>query len=262
MARIQRLALFAISIAILIAGCGDSTGDYGLFRSRDLITVFVPIDDTSEVTKVNVNHEALHIDIDTREEIVHRVISLQHRFFEIVESDETLEIHGENKINDYAVIHLRVFNSKRKGAKVIKHSAYKFGFKTTKPGEIPGPLADSGVFRFGDKIMAYCLLHDNMYSGPKTFFKVHKSVKSTNTVKYNEITAEEKDGYHILTVEKYRIDSDITLRDLRFVIKGLEPDETVKLEEIKNLGNRIAIAELVVVPQESQAINDVVPKDR
>ncbi len=49
MGKIRGLICLVISFAAILAGCGDSTGGYGIFRSRDMITVFVPLPDTSEI---------------------------------------------------------------------------------------------------------------------------------------------------------------------------------------------------------------------
>ena len=265
MVKIRGLIFLAISLAIGFTGCGESSNGYGIFRSRDIITVFVPIRDTSEIAEVKVNNKALHVDIDTGKKIETRVIRLERRVFQIVEPDETLEIHGRNRINDYAVIHLTTTAPAHKAPKFQKLSSYRFydGFKITKARKKPEPFENSGAFRFGDKIMAYCRLQDDMHSRPKTF-KINigsVEIKHTNTVKYKEIITEEKSGHPILILEKHDTDSDTMLRNLRFLLKDLGPDETVKIEEVKNLGSRIVIAELAVVPRENQPLNDVILRD-
>ena len=161
MAKIRGLILLTICLVIWLSGCGDSTGGYGIYRSSDMVTVFVPLPDTSEIAEVKVDNKALHVDIDTGEKIVPRVIRLQRRLFQVVEPDETLEIHGKNRINDYAVIHLRAFDTKYKVSKFINLSVSKFyDFKITNSREKPEPFENSGAFRVGDKIMAYCRLQD------------------------------------------------------------------------------------------------------
>lgn len=265
MLRINWLIFLTISLVAMFAGCGDSNGGYGIFRSRDLITVFVPLPDTSEIAEVKVDNKVLHIDIDTGEKIVPRVIQLQRRLFQVVEPDETLEIHGKNRINDYAVIHLRAFDTKYKVSKFIKLSVSKFyDFKITNSREKPEPFENSGAFRVGDKIMAYCRLQDNIDSPPKTFQIDLGGVKikhTTATVNTHMIT-EGEIGERLLIIEKYKIDSDKTVRDLHFLLKDLEPHETVKIEEMMTLGSRIAIVELAVVPQDPQPPNDVIITDR
>ncbi len=266
MIKIKGLILLTISLAVMLTGCGDSNGGYGIFRSRDLITVFVPLPDTSEIAEVKVDNKVLHIDIDTGEKIVPRVIQLQRRLFQVVEPDETLEIHGKNRINDYAVIHLRAFDTKYKVSKFIKLSSHRFydGFKITNSRKKPEPFENSGAFRFGDKIMAYYRLQGNTDSSSMGFKINIGSVKitRTNTIEYEEIITDEKSGHPILILEKYETNSNTMLRNLRFLLKDLAPDETVKIEEVKNLGNRIAIAELTIEPRVEQPSNDGIITDR
>ena len=271
MLKIKGLILLAISLVIWLSGCGDSTGGYGIFRNRDLVTVFVPLPDTSEIADVKVDNKALHIDIDTGEKIVPREIQLRGRFFPVVEPDETVEIHGKNRINDFAVIHLRAFDTKHKGSRFIKLYISKFyDFKITNSREKPEPFENSGAFRVGDKIMAYYRLQDNIDSPPKTF-QIDLGgvkIKRTNATVNTHMITEGEIGERLLILENYKIDSDETIRDAHFLLKDLGPDETVEIEEVKNLGDKIAIVELAVVskfpqpPQEPQLPNDVIITDR
>ena len=269
MLKIKWMILLAISI--VLAGCGDSNSGYGIFRSRDIITVFVPVSDASEIAEVKVDHKALHVDIDTGEKIVPRVIQLRGRFFPVVEVDETVEIHGKNRINDYAVIHLRAFDTKYKVSKFTKLYVSKFyDFKIANSREKPEPFENSGTFRSGDKIVAYYRLQGNMDS-PEKVFEINLGgvkIRRTTSMKNREIITEEENGDRILTIEKYKIDSDKTVRNLHFILKDLAPDETVEIQEVKTLGSRIAIAELVIVPRDPQPPqfpqppNDVIITDR
>ena len=264
MVKIKGLTLLAISLTIGFIGCGDSTGGYGIFRSRDLITVFVPLPDTSEIADVKVDNKALHLDIDTGEKIVPREIKLQRRLLQVVESDETVEIHGKNRINDYAVIHLRAFDTKYKVSRFIKVYASVFydGLKITNSRKKPELFDNSGTFRFGDKIVAYCRLQDNIDLQPKGF-KINiggvKIKRGTRTIDTHIIT-ENEIGNRILILEKYETQSNEILRNLQFLLRDLEPDETVKIEEVKNLGNKIAIAELAVESPWEQTLEPQLPE--
>ena len=256
----------AISLAVMLSGCGDSTEGYGIYRSSDMVTVFVPLPDTSEIAEAKVvDDKALHIDIDTGEKIVSREIKLQSLLIKAVEPDETLEIHGRNRINDYAVIHLRAFHKKYKVSRSIKYHAHKYYFSKTKSGEKPKLFTDSGTFRFGDRIMAYCRLQDYIDSPPKEFeiYIRNFKIEHTDTFEYKETTIDEKSGHPILIIEKHKfIDSDKTARNLPFLLKDLEPHETVGVGEVINLGDKIVIAELKVLPRENQPPNDMIFKDR
>ena len=265
MLKIKGLTLLAISLTIGFIGCGDSTGGYGIFRSRDMVTVFVPLPDTSEVAEVKIDNKGLRIDIDTGEKIVPRVIQLRGRFFPVAEPDEVVEIHGQNRINDYAVIHLRAFDTTHKVSKFIKLYVSKFyDFRITTPDKKPEPFADSGTFRFGDKIVAYCSLQGNIDSAQNAF-KINigpLEIKHTEgTVNTHAIT-EDEIGERILILENYEIDTDKRIQNLHFLLKDLASDETAKVEEVKNLGDRIVIAELTVEPQKKQPLNDTILRDR
>lgn len=67
-------------------------------------------------------------------------------------------------------------------------------------------------------------------------------------------------GERLLILKKYKIDSDKTVRDLHFLLKDLESHETVEIEEIKNLGNKIVIAELAVESQGEQLPESQLPE--
>ncbi|MDE0017640.1 MAG: hypothetical protein OXU51_15770 [Candidatus Poribacteria bacterium] len=244
---------------------------YGIYRSNDIVTVFIPLPDTSEIAEVKIDDKALRVNIDMGEKIAPRVIQLRGRFFPVVEPDETVEIHGQHRINDHAVIHLRAFDTKYKVSKFINLSVSKFyDFKITNSGEKPEPFENSGAFRVGDKIVAYSRLQDNIDSPQKTFqidlggVKIKRTTATVNT----HIITEDEIGERLLILENYKIDSDKTIRGAHFLLKDLGPNETVEIEEVKNLGDKIAIVELVIVPQDPQPPqfpqppNDVTITDR
>ena len=263
MPKIKVLTLLAISLAVLLAGCGDSTGGYGIFRSRDMVTVFVPLPDTSEIADVKVDNKALHLDIDTGEEIVSREIKLQRRLFKVVESDETVEIHSKNRINDYAVIHLRAFHKKYKVSRFIKLHVSKFYYRSkgTSARKAPEPFDNSGAFRFGDKIVAYSQPQDNIDSQSDKFkiWITNHQIKPGHTFEYKIVT-DEKSGHPTLILKKYETESNEVFRNLRFLLTDLTPDETVKIEEMRDFGGSIIIAELEVVPQEDQPLKPQGPE--
>lgn len=265
MLKIKGLIFLAIPLAIGLAGCGDSIGGYGIYRSRDMVTVFVPLPDTSEIAEAKVDNKTLHIDIDTGEKIVPREIKFQTRFFPMVDPDKTLEIHGRNRINDFAVIHLRVTHPEHKAPRFVKMSYHRFyNFKITNPDKDPEPFENSGAFRFGDKIMAYCRLQDNIDSQP-TGIKINIGgieVKHTVATVNTHIITEDEIGERILILEDYEIDKDKRIRNLHFLLKDLAPHEIVEIEEVKNLGDEIVIAELAVTRPQNQPSNDTILRDR
>ena len=254
MVKTKGLILLVITITIGLVGCGDFTRGYAIFRSRDIVIAFVPIRDTSEVADVKVDNKVLHVDIDTGEKIEKRVIRFEGRLLDFVEPDGILEIHGRNRINDYVVIHLRVTLPEHKAPKFDQMLSYKFysGFRTTNTTKKIEPFENSGAFRFEDKIIAYSVSQDNIDSEPKGF-KINiggVEVKHTPASVNTHMITENKIGERLLILEDYEIDTDKRIRNLHFLLKDLAPDETAKVEEVKNLGDRIVIAELVVAPLE------------
>ena len=167
----KKQIVLGICFVLILIGCGDSTGGYGIFRSDDLVTVFIPLSDTSEIAEVKIDNKALHINVNTGEKIVPRVIQLRGRFFPVAEPDETVESHGENRINGYAVIHLRAFDTKHKVSKFINLSmSPKFYDLKIKNSDAKAERFDnSGAFRFGNKIIAYAPLQGNIDSQAKGF---------------------------------------------------------------------------------------------
>lgn len=256
MVKTKGLILLLITITIGLVGCGDFTRGYAIFRSRDIVIAFVPIRDTSEVADVKVDNKVLHVDIDTGEKIEKRVIRFEGRLLDFVEPDGTLEIHARNRINDYAVIHLRVTHPEHKAPKFDQMSSYRFygGFRTTNTTKKNEPFENSGAFQFEDKIIAYSVSQDNIDSHFEGFkinigpVELKHTPGSTNThiITFGEI------GERFLILKKYKIDSAKTVRDLHFLLRDLESHETVEIEGIKNLGNKIVIAELAVESQGEQ----------
>ncbi len=263
MQKIKVLTFLTISLVTWLSGCGDSTGGYGIFRSSDMVTVFIPLPDTSEIAAVKVDDKALHLDIDTGEKIVPREIKLQRRLLQVIEPDETVEIHGRNRINDYAVIHLRAFHKKYKVSRFIKLYAHTFYYRSkgTSARKEPEPFDNSGAFRFGDKIVAYSQPQDNIDSQPnkfKIYVNSHK-IKPGHTFEYKIIT-DKKSGHPTLILKRYDTESNEVLRNLRFLLTDLARNETVKIEEMRDFGGRVVIAELTVEPQENQPLDPQVPE--
>ena len=77
MTRTKALIFFAISLSIVIAGCGKSTPGYAVSRIGDMVTVFATMQDTSEIVDVKLANNTLKLHIDTGNSIEERVIPLQ-----------------------------------------------------------------------------------------------------------------------------------------------------------------------------------------
>ena len=246
------LILLAISFIVVLTGCGDSNGGYSMLRSQNIVIAFIPLADTHEIAEVKIDNKALHVDIDTGEKIVPRVIRLQRRLFKVVGPDETVEFHGKNRINGYAVIHLRAFNTKHN---VSKHTRIFISTLYDNVKITNSELFDnSGSFRFGDKIIAYAHLQDDNINLSQEALKLkigHVEIKETKSTVNTHAITEDALGERLLILQDYEID-DIRIQNLHLLLKDLEPHETVSIEEIETLGDKIVIVELAVEPQEEQ----------
>lgn len=113
--------------------------------------------------------------------------------------------------------------------------------------------------------MAYCRLQDNNIDSQSKVFQVDlggvKIKRTTATVNTHMIT-EDEIGKRLLILEDYEIDEDQRIRNLHFLLKDLEPHETVEIEEVKTLGDEIVIAELAVPRPQNQPPNDTILRDR
>lgn len=67
------------------------------------------MEDTSKIVEAKIDNHNLNIKIEKDGEIVETVITLKKKsFFSLVEADETIKVHGINRINRYGVVHLTV----------------------------------------------------------------------------------------------------------------------------------------------------------
>ena len=171
----------------------------------------------------------------------------------MLQAYETLEIQGTNKINRYGVVHLKItvpdpeMKPKMPQAPVFSSVFKRRGGWTISNTRQENTLANSGAFRLGDKITAYCLSQEVDIDEHKVPRITYRDV---------EINADESEN-HILKIETYdATDSRKVrmIRRLKFLLKDLGDHETVSIEEITNLGGEIFIAVLEVIPKESGSI--------
>lgn len=252
------LLLFAISVSVLIAGCSKSTPGYAISRIGNMVTVFTTMQDVSEIVNVKIDNNTLKLHIDTGDSIEERVIPLQigninigkqieqpKRTLRVAAPYETLEIQGTNKINGYGVVHLKITVSDPKmKAEMPQGPLFSSVFQARGGWTISGireknTLANSGAFRLGDRIMAYCLSEEGDVDRPKMPQVTYRDVEINEDDRENRIVKVET--YDATDAHKVKM-----IRRLQFLLKDLEPHETIEIEEIKELGDRIVIAELAV----------------
>ena len=262
MAKIKGLIFFTFSLAIAIAGCGRSTPGYAISRIGNMVTVFATMQDASEIVDVKLANNTLKLHIDTGDNIEERVIPLQidikqpKRPLFVAAPYETLEIQGTNKINRYGVVHLKItVPDPEMKAKMPQGPLFSSVFKPRGGWTISGTpkkntLANSGAFRLGDRITAYCV------SPEIDIVDIDRHKVPRITYRYAEIN-EDSGENHILKIETYdATDSRKAkmIRQLQFLLKDLEDHETVSIKKINNLGEEIVFAVLEVIPKESGSI--------
>ncbi len=178
MTRIKGLITLFISLAIVLGGCGKPTPGYKIFRINDSLLVFLAMKHSSKIVDAALDNKELHVDITNGKKIEKRVTTLDKAFkFPITEPDETLEIHGTNRINKYGVVHLTV------SSPIPRNTSTSFHWSGWQIKGFPmkaGPFANSGAFRVGDRITAYCFLPEiKKTKKKKSMFWINFDVKHT-----------------------------------------------------------------------------------
>ena len=274
MAQTKWLIFFTIGFAVLIAGCGRSTPGYAVSRIGNMVTVFATMQDASEIVDVKIDNNTLKLHIDTDDSIEERVIPLQFnagkqpeqpkRPLPIAAPYETLEIQGINKINRYGVVHLKVtVSGPEMKAKMPQVPLFSSVFKPRGGWTISGipeknTLANSGAFRLGNSILAYCLSEEDDIERDKMLRITSTDTDAYITKTYREVEISENRTLKIETYDATDPHKVKMIRRLQFLLKDLEDHETVNIKEITNLGEEIFIADLEVIPNENGSIKHTV----
>lgn len=210
----------------------------------------------SKIVDTKINNKELHVEIAKGKKIDQRVTALDKVYkFPITEPNETLEIHGTNRINRYGVVHLTV-SSPIPGNRTT--SFHWSGWEIKGLQMKAGPFTNSGAFRVGDRITAYCYLPEaKKPKKKKPMFWINFDVKRTSaTMTANTF----EDG--MINIETYNAKSKKLIRKLSFPLDDLAPHETVEVEDKKKLGDDIHIAFLKVVPKKNEIIRVAPQKSR
>ncbi len=189
MARIHRLALFAISVAVLLAGCGQSNeNEYAIARLADMITVYWVLPANSEVANFELKDNVLELEVDTGELQEKKKLSIPigaERYpasFTIAENHEILEIKGMRRLDELAIFHIMANPTMEStsGSPFKTHIMWKWidgkwqespqivpftcAYTSSRPDRYlrhigdddkPGNFTQAETFRSGDRITAY-----------------------------------------------------------------------------------------------------------
>lgn len=248
MTKIKGLITLFISLAIILGGCGKPTPGYKIFRINDSLLVFLAMNNKSKIVDTKIDNKELHVDIANGKKIEQRVTSLDKAFkFPITEPDETLEIHGTNRISRYGVVHLTVSSPIPRNTSTSFHWS---GWEIKGLAMKDGPFVNSGAFRVGDTITAYCYHPEaKKQKKKKSMFWINFDVKRTPAT----MTANTFED-DMINIETYNAKSKKLIRKLSFPLDDLDPHETVEVEDKKKLGDDIHIAYLKVVPKKNEPV--------
>ena len=258
MTNIKGQLILFISLALVICGCGKPSPGFKIYRNSDMVLIFLALQDTSGIVDATIDNDnnELQLDIDTGQEVVNHIMSLKRKLFvSLIKPDETLEIKERVRINGYGIVHLTVSSPiPNRGSMSVNWTGIK------KPG-IPQQARlfnNSGAFRVGDRILAYCRIPEYEESSWKiSKFGVTVEVTDTTTFENLEIDTEGNPVLEFLTG-----DEEIGNQKLSFVLKELQPHETVEVENKQKLGDDVFLVNLKVVPKNNQNLNDDILSDR
>lgn len=258
MTNIKGQIILFISFVLVVCGCGKPSPGFKIYRINNSVLIFLALQDTSEIVDTSINNEnkELQFDIDTGQEVVNYVMSLKRKLMvSLIKPDETLEIKGTDRINGYGVVHLNVFSRiPNRGSMSVNWTGIKI-HGNTQQSEL---FNNSGAFRVGDQILAYCRIPEYEESSWKiSKFGVTIEVTDTTTFENLNTDAEGNPVFEILAG-----DEEIGSHKLSFVLKDLQPHESVEVENKQKLGDDVFLVNLRVVRKENQNIKDEILSDR
>lgn len=153
MGRIKGLILLAVSLVVMLAGCGESN-EHAVFRSEDMITIYWVLEDNEEIDNFELQNNILELDIKTGE--LHEKQSLPIKF---ATNHENLEIKGMSRFDELAIFHIVVnpmMQSHPKRPTVQKtYTTYRGSEHITDIDNEPGDFTKAKTFRSGDRLTMF-----------------------------------------------------------------------------------------------------------
>lgn len=223
------LFLVFITFSLVFVSSGIRGPGHKIYKSNEMLLVFLQMKHTSKIVDATLDNNKLIVSIDNGEKIVKSVTALKRRFsFQLIGPDETLEVAGTDRINHYGVVHLSVSTPRPTHGRITM-TIVQDGFQIRKFAGEPGPFSNSGAYRMGDRITAYChlLVDENRHLN----------------------------GNHVLVIAADEL--GMPKRNLSFLLKDLKPHETVEVDEKKKMGDDLYLVDLKVVPKNKQVIKSI-----
>lgn len=208
---------------------------------------------TSKIVDATLDNNKLIVNIDNGEKVVRSVMSLKRRFsFQLIGPNETLEIAGTDRINHYGVVHLSVYSPRPTHGRITM-TIVQDGFQIRKIAEKPGPFSNSGSYRIGQRISAYCHLPARIIPSLElSAFGIE--FKTENTTTFVDENSDPK-GNRVLKIAADEF--GIPNKNLSFLLKDLKPHETVEIDDKKKMGDDLYLVDLKVVPKNKQVIKSI-----
>ena len=132
------------------------------------------------------------------------------------------------------------------------------GLKSRGLPQQSGLFNNSGAFRVGDRIFAYCRIPDTKESS-LAISKFGVTIEVHERVSFENLETD-AEGHTVLDIVTG--DEEIGSQKLSFVLKDLQHDEAVEVENEQKLGEDVFLVNLKVVPKNNQNINDDIISDR
>ena len=247
------LCLVFISFSLVFISSRIQVPGHNIYKNNEMLLVFLPMKHTSKIVDATFDNNKLIVNIDNGEEIVTTVTSLKRRFsFQLIRPNETLEVAGTDRINHYGVVHLSVSTPRPTHGRITM-TIVQDGFVIRKFVEKPGPFSNSGAYRIGERITAYCHLPARITPSLKlsAFGIEFKTENTTTFVDENS----DPNGNRVLKIAADEF--GIPNKNLSFLLKDLKPHETVEVDEKKKMGDDLYLVDLKVVPKNKQVIKSI-----
>lgn len=247
------LFLVFVTVSLVFISSGIQKSGHKIYRKSGMLLVFLPMKHSSKIVDATLDNNKLIVNIDNGKEIVRSVTSLKRRFtFQFIRSDETLEVAGTDRINHYGVVHLSVHSPRLEHGNTSM-TFFQEGFSISKLAKEPGPFSNSGAYRIGERITAYCYLPYRIGSSwGDSHFSIE--IKIQNTTKPVDENSD-VNSYRVIKIAKGKL--DVPKKSVSFLLKDIKPHETVEIDDKQKIGNDLYLLDLKVAPKNKQRIKTI-----
>lgn len=256
MNRIKVLITLFLCTTIIMIGCGNIKPGHKIYRVNDILLVFLAMNNQSKIVEASIENRELHVDIRTEKETEKRTISLKEHFkLTIVKPQETARIQGTHRINGYGVVKLKV--TPPVSGKMSMYTNWT-GLKMKGFHKHSGTFPNTGSYRVGNRITAYCFLTETKVPsfktttfGLRTYLKTKAAFKGV--------------GYD---VNDHRVKNvlvnnpDIINKHISFLLQDLQAHEDAEVEDQKKIGDDVLIVNFKVTQKITQPFRTLPGRNR